>query len=371
MIIFLCSSAAGDNFIISGKHTAVYQIKTSSPDLFNPYSNNGFIQKIGKKENGRIEVHVEVLGDSLDSTLRFPITFTQPSWLRPYLSSTEYIQSDNNEIKKLAKRLTRYCRYQSEAVQEILGWVNTNIQYDLEQVGLKSALDVLNEKRGYCIGYSNLSLALLRAAGIPCRNVHGIFFDRKDIEDRDTFYPLSMSGVTLHRWIEVYYADTGWVFSDPRFSVNHVLASHIFLSQQDGYEDYPAEPLLGTEISLVDDRNEISYLDLVKNKNRVMFVRPGVFNRVNSKVSVWVINRESFEEELSAVVSNFDGSHSSKINERGKAVFVGLPKGGYELKIKANDRTYYIKKFSLKEKEDLQFDIKLNPEEESDAKVRF
>ena len=68
---------------------------------------------------------------------------------------------------------------------------------------------------------------LLSRAGIAARTVQGILRS----EPGSDVYEPAIGGV-YHRWIEVYYPDRGYVFSDPRFSINGVDARYIPFSRR-------------------------------------------------------------------------------------------------------------------------------------------
>ena len=63
---------------------------------------------------------------------------------------------------------------------------------------------------------------LLRRVGITARTVQGILRTDPGNPDFD-----AAIGGAYHRWIEVYYPDRGFAFSDPHLSVNGVDARYI------------------------------------------------------------------------------------------------------------------------------------------------
>jgi hypothetical protein len=64
------------------------------------------------------------------------------------------------------------------------------------------ASSVYRNRQGACAGFSALTVALLRAAGIPARYHVGC--------------ALWVEGGSWQAWIEPYFADVGWVASDPQ-----------------------------------------------------------------------------------------------------------------------------------------------------------
>lgn len=97
-----------------------------------------------------------------------------------YLLPTSVSQSDSAEIRKLAADITRNDYSDMEKTKAIHDWVCTNILYDVKtyQSGNTDnlacdALSVIHTKSTICEGYSNLTAALNRAAGIKSKVIIG------------------------------------------------------------------------------------------------------------------------------------------------------------------------------------------------------
>ncbi|MCE5330107.1 transglutaminase-like domain-containing protein [bacterium] len=123
-----------------------------------------------------------------------------------YKNAEKYIESDDEDIKKIARTFEGEDIY--SLVQVIYNYVMDNMEwvgYVPEDVGAKAALI---EKQGDCTSYSDLFIALLRAYGIPARIVEGYVINATD---------LSIG----HNWVEVYFNDIGWVPFDPTFDDNN------------------------------------------------------------------------------------------------------------------------------------------------------
>jgi transglutaminase-like putative cysteine protease len=76
--------------------------------------------------------------------------------------------------------------------------------YDPGDVG---ALEASRRLSGDCSEFSDLMVALSRAAGIPARNLEGVTCCTSG-EDYD-------EGQIKHSWVEVYLPSSGWVPMDP------------------------------------------------------------------------------------------------------------------------------------------------------------
>lgn len=367
MTIFSCHIAAGDDLYIRGEDDAKYTLKIfkENPKRFEikNYKNNGYSQEVVFSSQDFIEIKTNVNCRDLGSEIAFPIKYNFPSWLKSFLEPEKNIQSDDLEIINITKQIIKGSKYQYEAVQKILRWINDNITYNLDLKGPKTAVEVLREKKGYCVGYSNLAVAMLRSAGIPCRNVHGIHIDADSLTNGEDFIPLSLKGVTLHRWIEIYYPDIGWVFSDPKYSVNFIGANYIFLAHQDGWETFPAEYLEGVEIRIDSKDNRLKNLDLEENNQNILLIRPSRFERKTGLVDVWIMNNDLNMDNTEITLASLDKVLRLPPGMDRKASFTGLRGGEYELKIRYNGELVYITKFGLKDKEEINFDIMLKFEE--------
>jgi transglutaminase-like putative cysteine protease len=97
-----------------------------------------------------------------------------------------------------------------------------------------SALEALHQKAGVCQDYAHLSIALLRAAGVPARYASGYLHTGKDARPGDT-----VSGES-HAWVEVWLGDW-WPF-DPTNGVA-VGERHAVVGRGRDYADVP--PLKG------------------------------------------------------------------------------------------------------------------------------
>ena len=160
-----------------------------------------------------------------ESTAGFPLG-SIPQEVRPFLEATAHTQSDSPAILAQATRLAAGARSQREAVARILNFVVDHIRYKLEPER-HDAVFVLQSGTGNCTGYSQLSIALLRAVGIPARMVAGITLA--------TPWPVAMGSQTLiqkvgqgrHAWIEVWFPDLGWLPYDPQSLHMFVSSFHI------------------------------------------------------------------------------------------------------------------------------------------------
>jgi transglutaminase-like putative cysteine protease len=94
------------------------------------------------------------------------------SSLTKCLKSTANAQSNDPNIKALAKKITKGAASKYEKAVRIFNWVRDNLDYSFYYNTKYGAVKTLKKKTGNCVDMSHLLVALSRAAGIPARYVH-------------------------------------------------------------------------------------------------------------------------------------------------------------------------------------------------------
>jgi hypothetical protein len=150
-----------------------------------------------------------------DTVLDLPIESQE---MAPYLESTVYIQSNADEIKTLAHEIVGDEKNSWEAAKKINRWVYDNIKKQFTP-DFSNALQTLNNMQGDCGEHSALTVALLRAAGIPARPVAGL-----------VYWPPG-DGFGYHAWVEAYVGE--WVMMDPSWGEDIINPAHIALTTGD------------------------------------------------------------------------------------------------------------------------------------------
>ncbi len=210
----LCATGQLCTQIYSG--TATFVVDISHPQgvgSISNYESVNFVQEVLSQTSTTTRVQIHSIA-YLDTTTHFPFASSEvPPAIRGYLQPSYNIQSDHPDIVGLAQQLVLGASTEVQAVEQILDWVLAKISYDYSFSLPNDALSVYRNRSGTCTGFSNLSVALLRAAGIPARRVSGYIPPGHGWGD-------NKGG--SHSWIEVYYLDAGWVFSEPQGSKNFV-----------------------------------------------------------------------------------------------------------------------------------------------------
>jgi hypothetical protein len=119
----------------------------------------------------------------------------------------------------------------SERIKLLLDWIGSNIEPEV--VDVFSALEVLEQRKAECQGYSFLFASFTRALGIPTRVVNGLVYSEQ--------HP----GFLYHTWVESLI-DGQWQAIDPTFGQLHADATHIKLVEGEFLADLtPLLNLLG------------------------------------------------------------------------------------------------------------------------------
>ncbi len=127
------------------------------------------------------------------------------------LKETEFWQVNDSEIKALAAEL-KTPRAIYDYVSKKLKYDFSRVQPNVQRMGAKGALQ--NSENAICMEFTDLFVAISRAAGIPAREVNGYAYT----ENRE-LQPLSLVADVLHSWPEYYDSASGaWIPVDPTWA---------------------------------------------------------------------------------------------------------------------------------------------------------
>lgn len=118
-------------------------------------------------------------------------------------------------VKTLAAKLTKNARNPYDKVKTIESYLAANYPYDMSITTVPDKRDVVDYflfdlKKGYCTYHSTAMVIMLRSIGIPARWVKGF---TAGTESGDGLYEVTMANA--HAWVEVYFADYGWLPFEP------------------------------------------------------------------------------------------------------------------------------------------------------------
>lgn len=196
--------------------------------------------KRAEEVQGRVDLHrlfptdarqKRIFSDAQHIRLSIRQTTFDPAQARPrpipeehgtsYLRPTVYLQSGDTAIVHLTHRIVRDEDNTWNATKRLLEWTYNNMTALDTHVKFKSALEVLRTMEGTCSEYTNLFIALCRAAGIPARATVGLYPTKDGSTGGGT--PLF-----LHMWAQVYVGQ--WIDVDPSYNQMTVDAAHITLA---------------------------------------------------------------------------------------------------------------------------------------------
>ena len=125
--------------------------------------------------------------------------------LKPFLSSSVYLDTDDLLIQKLAKKGKGKAKTPQEIASKLTKFVYRYMSNKNYEVGFATASEVARNKAGDCTEHSMLLAALGRALGIPSRVVTGLVYADEFEGQKDV--------LVYHMWTQ-FYMDDEWVSLD-------------------------------------------------------------------------------------------------------------------------------------------------------------
>lgn len=128
-----------------------------------------------------------------------------------YLGEEKYWETQSASITRLAPTLT--------TPRAIYDYVSTTLHYDYEKVNasptrMGAAAALASPSEAVCMEFTDLFIALARAAGIPARRVVGYAYT-----NNPKLRPLSLVSDVLHAWPEYYDGEINtWIPVDPTWA---------------------------------------------------------------------------------------------------------------------------------------------------------
>jgi hypothetical protein len=173
-----------------------------------------------------------------DPALLKPRGAPHPPEVAEYLKSSILVESDHPAIVAKAKEIAGEEKDAYLAARKVVTWVGQHMKKDYG-ASADRATDVLRSMRGDCTEHSLLSIALLRALGIPARRVDGVVY----VQNGD-----GVPALYWHEWVEAWVGT--WTQLDPTFEQPVADATHLTLGEESSAE---IMPLLG-QLKVVDVR---------------------------------------------------------------------------------------------------------------------
>src|SRR5262249_58907074 len=118
-------------------------------------------------------------------------------------------------VAELGRRITAGKVGPYQKAEAVLAYLRDGYEYTLEMDtdDRKEPLDhfLFDRKRGHCEYFSSAMAILLRASGVPTRNVDGFLGG----EWNEYGKYVAVRGGDAHSWVEVWFEGVGWVTYDP------------------------------------------------------------------------------------------------------------------------------------------------------------
>ncbi len=206
---------------IPGRTTLVF---AGLPEKF---QKDSYRQKFVPRPDGSVQVTLSAQFPKSDS--RKPRPLADPEGGKN-LESDLIVESAHPEIRALSEKILGNEKDAYAAARKIVTWVAVNLQKTYG-ASADRATDVLRQKKGDCTEHSLLSVALLRAAGIPARRVDGVVYMVNDD---------GVPALYWHEWVEAYVGE--WTQMDPTFNQMVADATHFGVGTEANAE---ITPLIG------------------------------------------------------------------------------------------------------------------------------
>lgn len=214
---------------LRGQHRVVFRVTargSQTPPAMPEHCTLTYAQRVLTKGTSPQGAYVDLetrstLPASIDTHVPYPVDRgSLPESLRTYLQEPK-ARAERVAVGRLLDRIieARPPAYQDEMVEKILGWVVNNVEYDSSTAIDQTPLAVMQRQTASCAGYAELTVALLREAGIPARRMGCV------IPPDCGWGKLGRGG--RHAFIETYYSDVGWLSSDPLRSFHFVDPFHL------------------------------------------------------------------------------------------------------------------------------------------------
>jgi transglutaminase-like putative cysteine protease len=176
------------------------------PDNVTVDADGNWLASYNLAERQRVDVTVSGAVQIFASYRPFPKPTDQE--LQNDLKGTQYWQVTDPQIKVLADQL--------KTPGAIYNYVATTLKYDFSRVApdterLGAIRALQNPTQAICMEFTDLFIAIARAAGIPAHEINGYAYT-----ENPSLEPLSLVADVLHAWPEYYDSVKGaWIPVDP------------------------------------------------------------------------------------------------------------------------------------------------------------
>lgn len=185
-------------------------------------------QSYRRLDGDRVEVRIRAASPDASELRTRPLQAPSGS---AYLKATLAVESEAPEIVAKAREIAGSETDAYAAARKVVAWVGSHMKKEYG-ASADRATDVLRQLKGDCTEHALLSVALLRALGVPARRVDGVVY----VQNAD-----GVPALYWHEWVEAYVGT--WTQLDPTFGQPVADATHLALGEE---SESDVIPLLGT-----------------------------------------------------------------------------------------------------------------------------
>ena len=196
-----------------------------SPKPTRIFSKNGnkYADFVFYKSQKRFRVKIDIKADLfrynlVTARMRPEQKLQRPPNLNEYLKHERMVEKNHPLIQQIASTITG--QSETEIIQNIYEYVIDNMTYDTSSKKGNGAAIAAHNKKGKCIDYSDLFVALCRATHIPARVVTGFTTELRNNQG--------------HSWVEFYLQKYGWIPIDPTYGINASSSSRKYVFYNPG-----------------------------------------------------------------------------------------------------------------------------------------
>lgn len=244
--------------------------------------------------------------ENLDDFYEYPLNNSSTRHVKNFLKQSKLSKVKSKSFDTLVYKIVGQSKNQMEAVLSILAWIKNNIQFNHKSFD-DSAHFTYKTKSGNRNGILNLSIAMLRTAGIPCRFVNGLslnhsylFFKKNSTAEINLTESMKSHTILLdnnaeynsefqypksiYNWLEIYFPNRNWVAFDPFatyfFVPCNLLRRNVALDSndlkdeaKDDYIPYPINVQFFAELTSIGGD---FYIQHHQSSNIHHFIMPGI-----------------------------------------------------------------------------------------------
>ena len=160
------------------------------------------------------------------------------------MKPTRYLQSDSDQIIKLAKQAVGDTKDAAQAARKIEGFVREYVKEKSLSIGYASAVEVAVSREGDCTEHAVLTAALCQAVGIPARLALGYVYADEWADKENIF--------AGHAWTQAYVGGQ-WIALDGTRGPNGYNAGHLTLALGNGNpEDFFGLAMIQGQFEITD-----------------------------------------------------------------------------------------------------------------------